>query len=102
MVDLKCERQNCKFNKSCNCTADDIDVASSTECTTYQQSDNPAKHEKDRIPQALVRHNTNVRCKAECLFARDCKCIANGITIENLDLGKKKCDCPACCTFLPK
>lgn len=101
MVDLKCERQNCKFNKSCNCTADDIDVASSTECTTYQQSDNPAKHEKDRIPQALVRHNTNVRCKAECLFARDCECIANGITIENLDLGGK-CDCPACCTFLPK
>lgn len=103
MVDLKCEREDCKYNKACNCMANGIDVSKQTECTTYEKSDNPNKHEEDKIPQALIRHNTNVRCVAPCLFENDCLCIANGITVENLTIKNKKgCPCPACATYLPK
>ena len=36
MFDLKCKRQGCKFNKSCNCTAHGINVGRETECKTYE------------------------------------------------------------------
>ena len=115
MVDLKCFKENCRFNKSCNCYAKGIDVDEITICTTFQHSNNPHKHEEDRIPQALVRHNTAVRCFAPCLFNNDGICTANGITVLNEDL--KNCNfkqnliknstgfgknCPCCSTFLPE
>lgn len=100
MVDLKCEREDCKFNKACNCTANGIDVANTTLCTTYQKSEIPHKHEQDKITQTLIRHNTVVRCCAPCLFENDKHCIANGITVIESKCNKKTC--PVCATFLPK
>lgn len=103
MVDLKCNKEDCVYNKACNCMAKGIDISKVTECTTYTKSSQPNKHEEDKIPQTLVRHNTNVRCTAPCLFENDQMCIANGITVENLNIcTTKKGTCPACATYLPK
>lgn len=106
MVDLKCQREDCKFNKNCNCMANGIDVTNKTQCSTYIKSEIKNKHEKDKIPQALVRHNTNVRCEAPCLFESNENCVANGITVlseaQNYSLNRCPAGCPACSTFLPK
>ena len=105
MVDLKCQREDCKFNKNCNCIAKGIDVTKKTQCSTYVPSQTK-KHELDKIPQALIRHNTNVRCEAPCIFESNQNCIANGITVLNCpqNYPNNQCpqNCPACSTFLPK
>ena len=117
MVDLKCFKEDCRYNKSCNCHAKGIDINNITTCSTFEHSQNPHKHEEDRIPQALVRHNTITRCNTCCLFNNDGKCTANGITIilenvknckfkQNLikNAGKtlKNEHLPCCSTYLPK
>ena len=45
MVDLKCLREDCVFNKSCNCHADKISVSDKTECQSYKPSEQKNKHE---------------------------------------------------------
>jgi len=106
MVDLKCKREDCNFNKNCNCMAEGIDVITTTACSTYTPSPDKNKHESDRIPQALIRHNTNVRCTAPCLFESNTECIANGITVLNEPekYPHSPCTkpCPCCATYLPK
>ena len=117
MVDLKCFKENCRYNKSCNCHAKGIDIDSTTVCSTFENSLNPHKHEEDRIPQSLIRHNTIARCEATCLFNSDGICTANGITIineniknckikqnliKNTDKNIKNDIYPCCSTYLPK
>ncbi|MBQ7452995.1 MAG: DUF1540 domain-containing protein [Clostridia bacterium] len=100
MVDLKCSKEDCRFNKAKNCTANKISVDECANCTSYEKSSKPHKHEEDKIPQAFVRHNTNVICSADCLFMRNCICTANGISvIEDIKTSKKA---PSCATILPK
>lgn len=94
MFDLKCKRQDCTYNKNCNCTATDVNVSNLTECKTYKPGEN--KKEKDKIPQPPARKNINVDCKAKCLFNKECLCIANGISVLTHH------DCPECATFMPK
>lgn len=95
MFDLKCKRQDCKYNHNCNCTARNIKVGRNTDCETYIQTKDQTK-EKDKITQPPMRKNINVGCEADCLFNRNCKCKANGISVMTND------GAPECCTFLPK
>ena len=95
MFDLKCKRMNCKFNKDCNCVAHKIEVAPSTTCLTYEDC-GARKKQDDKISQSPSRKNTNVSCKADCLFNDNCTCKANGISV--MTSGFK----PECCTFMPK
>ena len=95
MFDLKCKRQDCKFNHNCNCTAKNIKVGERTDCETYSESQIPNK-EKDKIAQPAMRKNINVPCDANCLFNKDCICKANGISVMTND------GSPECCTFMPE
>ena len=100
MYDLKCKRQGCTYNKNCNCTAKQIEVTKNTECKTYQPSET-MKHQEEKIGQPPIRKDIKVGCHAECLFNKEEKCIANGITVQtcNSALGEP---CPICCTFMPE
>ena len=107
MVDLKCLREDCVFNKSCNCSADKISVSNQTECQSYKPSEQKKKHEIDKIPQTPIRHNTSVSCLAPCLFENCNDCIANGITVLSYPDNVKSPpippkDKPCCATFLRK
>ena len=95
MFDLKCKRQGCKFNESCNCTAKNINIGKQTECQTYEGTIKKKK-EKDEIKQTAARKNINVDCKANCLFNENNHCIANGISVMTND------NTPECSTFMPK
>ena len=95
MFDLKCKRQGCSFNDCCNCCAKHVTVGRETECQTYRDS-GYNKKEKDEIKQTAARKNINVECRAHCLFNKDNKCHANGISIMTNDKQ------PECSTFMPK
>ena len=95
MFDLKCKRQNCKFNKDCNCSAAKVDVAKSTACLTYEDT-GLKKHQTDQIKQPPKRKNTSVKCEAKCIFNDNSTCKANGISVMTNDFN------PECCTFMPK
>ena len=95
MYELKCKREGCTFNRNCCCTAGHITVGKAADCTSYTPSEDYDKKEKSKLKQKALRQNTMVDCKATgCIFNSDCKCIANGITVETLDANK-----PECCTI---
>lgn len=96
MFDLKCKREGCTYNDCCNCRASHIDVNKKTNCTTYTPSNNPNKSEVDKIPHRLIREDTKVTCKANCLFNDGKKCCANGITVCTADTT------PSCQTYMPR
>ena len=96
MFDLKCKREGCIYNSYCNCNAHHIDVDKKTDCITYTPSENPNKKEEDKIPHKLVRKDTKVTCKADCLFNDGKKCLANGITVAT------NRNNPACQTYMPR
>lgn len=98
MYDLKCNREGCKFNKNCFCSAKQITVGKNAECTSYEASEDYHKKENSKIKQKAIRNNTMVDCKAcGCIFNSDLKCIANGICVATLAN-----NCPECCTIKVK
>ena len=96
MFDLKCKREGCKFNDCLNCNASHIEVDKKTDCVTYTPSTDPRKREEDKIPHRLIRKDTKVTCKANCLFNDGKKCLANGISVQTSD------SAPSCQTYMPR
>lgn len=97
MFDLKCKRNNCKYNKNCNCTSKEVHVNHDTSCATF----NPtlkSHNEEEKIGQPPIRKNIKVDCKADCIFKESGVCSANGITVQTC---KNRTD-PNCCTFQPE
>ena len=95
MKDLKCGLRLCKYNKGYSCVANAIEIANNTDCLTYEKSD---KKNKDMFENASefvpANYNvdTEVSCGADCLFNKDKKCMANGITIMNSEgIGDANC-----------
>lgn len=95
MYDLKCGQKNCRYNHGYSCCARNIDVSENTCCTTYCRCENNAC---DRCAETSAEFDkpdygtdTAVKCSAPCLFNRDSKCIANGITVSTADSGEAEC-----------
>lgn len=84
MKDLKCGLKDCRFNKGYCCCAECICVDEKTDCTSYEQDetkvDNTFEAAEDFAP-ADFSVDTRVACTARCLFNKDNRCIANGITV---------------------
>lgn len=97
MVDLKCKCGKCEFNHNCNCHARHIVIGRQTKCETFSRSSDENKTEhSDEISQPLVRPSVEVLCNATCLFNKQGKCLANGISVQS-DNGDVQCT-----TFLAK
>lgn len=97
MVDLKCKCGKCEYNENCNCHARHIAIDGTTKCGTFIPSKNDNKTEfSDEIAQPLVRPSVEVLCSARCLFNKQGKCLANGISV-NVE-GRT----PECETYLPQ
>ena len=84
MKDIKCGRKECKFNKGYCCCAKNIDVSAETDCLTYT----PDERKRDSLFEAAADFvpanysvDTDVHCNAKCLYNKDCKCVAGGITV---------------------
>lgn len=105
MKDLKCSLKDCKFNQGFSCIAKDINVTDGAECSSYIVSKEKVANRMFEIgsevgaPDYTV--DTLIECRADnCLFNKNSKCVANGITVlGNTDDGK---NCADCATFTPR
>ena len=98
MKDLKCGMKNCHYNKGYCCCAKEIDVNECTDCTTYSPDEEKSRslfEAGSDFVKSDYSTVTNVFCGADCIFNRDGKCIANGITV----MGQGESEA-ACLTFI--
>ena len=84
MKDLKCGLKGCKYNKGYCCCSKEINVDCNTDCTTYAPDENKRKslfEAGDEFARADYSVDTTVSCGADCVFNKDGRCVANGITV---------------------
>src|SRR5574344_9933 len=91
-MDLRCNKTNCKHNCKYSCNASEVHIAKNTDCRTYEKD---AEKNIDKLqdvsrdmfeiaPEVTeYKHNDKmcVDCHANCLFNKEGKCNANGITV---------------------
>lgn len=84
MKDLKCGLKNCRYNKGYSCCSHEISVDEGTDCRTYspdpEKRTNMFEAGEDFTP-VNYSVDTDVRCTADCVFQKQEKCVANGITV---------------------
>lgn len=102
-MDIRCRKTSCKFNDKYTCKAKEILIKKNVECAKYEKgrppvdktkwmfSDNPPVYAPQRDSSTI-----SIGCNAHCLFNDQGKCVANGITLNDI---KEK---PLCMTFLHK
>ncbi|MBE5730489.1 MAG: DUF1540 domain-containing protein [Clostridiales bacterium] len=83
MKDLKCGKKACKHNKGYCCCARKIEVANNTDCLTYEPVEKKASmfEAGSDFIKADYSVDTSVACEANCIFQKNNKCIAGGITV---------------------
>lgn len=94
MKDLKCGLKGCKYNQGYCCCAKEINVDRHTDCLTYTPDENKRKgmfESGSDFAKANYSVDTGVTCSANCIFNRDNRCIANGITVMGKDRNQAEC-----------
>lgn len=98
MRDLKCGKIDCKYNKGYSCCSKQIAVDNHTDCVTYSMDETKKRslfEAGNEFVQARFDVDTKVSCSAPCIFNKDSKCTANGITV----MGENRRDA-VCLTFV--
>lgn len=91
-MDLRCNKTNCKHNKNYSCMAKEVHIAKNTDCRTYDRDFTKTPNNLPDVSRdmfevapeiASYKHDNkmNVKCNAKCLFNKDGRCNANGITV---------------------
>lgn len=101
-MDLKCRKTSCKYNDYFTCRAKNIAIDDKLKCDSYENE--PNKKVRDTsccmfdeapkyAPQRAKKH-MRVACAAKCIFNEQGTCIANGLTINDINHE------PNCMTYL--
>lgn len=102
-MDIRCRKTGCKFNDRYTCKAKEILIKRSCECQKYERDKTKEVVDKtkwlftNKTPEYAPQRDSAtivIDCTAHCLFNQDGKCVANGITLNDI---KEK---PLCVTFL--
>ncbi|MCL2570152.1 MAG: DUF1540 domain-containing protein [Firmicutes bacterium] len=104
-MEIRCKKTDCAYNTGASCSAESIMVGGYADCETYS----PDELKKSliikngnlfEISEELVAKNTRnvpLSCRAKhCLFNRQSKCYANGITVIDDE------DDAGCATFIER
>lgn len=103
-MDIRCRKTGCRYNDRYTCKAKEILVKKNVECGKYEKGDKPPVDKtkwlfSDKPPEYAPQRDSatiGIDCNAHCLFNDNGKCVANGITLNDI---KEK---PLCVTFLRK
>lgn len=100
-MDLRCRKTECAFNNKYTCMAKSIKINDKIICSTYQKTDksepDTSKFLFDRAPEYAPQRESKtccIGCDAKCLFNKEHKCVANGITVNSI------AEKPYCVTYL--
>ncbi|MDR1138987.1 MAG: DUF1540 domain-containing protein [Clostridiales bacterium] len=94
MKDLKCGLRDCRYNKGYCCVSKKIGIDHNTDCISYTPSEHKRKslfESGEDFAPANYSVDTAIECKASCIFNKNDKCIANGITVMNTEEDKAMC-----------
>ncbi len=98
-MDIRCNKTNCKHNNHYACKAKEIHVAKNTDCQTYDRDFEKSSKNLQDVSKNMFEiapeigdfsHDDKlcVDCYANCIFNKNGKCNANGITVlENDKIG---------------
>ena len=104
-MDIRCRKTLCKYNDRFTCKAKDINVTNDVICSTFEKDESKenvqdiTKHFFEQKPEFAPQRDSktlDIKCKANCLFNHNGKCVSNGITLNAI---KEK---PYCVSFLKK
>ncbi|MGN1201626.1 MAG: DUF1540 domain-containing protein [Candidatus Caccovivens sp.] len=102
-MDIRCRKTGCQYNDRYTCKAKDILIKKNMECGQYVKGNKPVDKTKwlfsEKPPEYAPQRDSatiGIGCKAHCLFNDNGKCVANGITLN--DIHEK----PLCVTYLRK
>ena len=104
-MDIRCRKTSCKYNNKYTCMAREILIRKNCVCQQFQKDfakpvvDKTKKIFTDDPPIYAPQRDSatiGIDCKASCLFNDGGKCVANGITLNDI---KEE---PLCVTFLRK
>ena len=95
-MDIRCNKTDCKHNNKYACMAKEIHVSKNTDCRTYSKDLEKTKKNLQDVSRDMFeiapeigdfshRDKLCVDCNAKCLFNKNLKCNANGITIVEED-----------------
>ena len=100
MKDLKCALRECRYNQAYSCMAHEITVTKRANCESFTPTEKKAGNTLFEFGADMSRAkysvDTCVNCTAPCLFQKNSKCVAVGITV----LGAK--DAADCATYINK
>lgn len=103
-MDIRCRKTSCFFNDRYTCKAKGILIKRDCQCKDYVKTDKRVVDKTQKMfssdtPQYAPQRDSatiKIDCKADCLFNDGGKCVANGITLNDLE------EKPLCVTFLKK
>lgn len=102
-MDIRCRKTDCEFNERLTCNSKEILIDNNIVCKSYIKVAEKARDISKQIFEETpeigdYKHNKDMclKCKAECIFNKNKECIANGITLNDID------DIPKCITFSKK
>lgn len=102
-MDIRCRKTTCLFNDRYTCKAKGILIGEKINCKTFAKSDKEeietAETLFEKTPKYAPQRDSktmSINCRADCLFNKSGKCVANGITLNEI---KEK---PFCVTYLKK
>ena len=96
-MDIRCRKTDCKYNEGLTCLVHELNISNKNTCKEFVKgkekidiskqifSDTPPDIKDYRRVKDMDLH-----CSSECLFNREGKCIANGITINDVQ-NQAKC-----------
>lgn len=103
-MDIRCRKNLCKYNDRFTCKAKEILVDGKIICSTFVKE--PGKEELDvtkhlfeREPSYAPQRDSktlDIKCRANCLFNRNGRCVSNGITLNSI------AEKPYCISYLKK
>ena len=98
-MEIRCKKGNCKHNQNCACHAQQVEINLDVACSSYRndsakqnisiEDGNLFNVAKD-LPKQNIK-NVALECRVKnCLYNRNEKCHANGITVSD---ATREADC---------
>ena len=89
-MNIVCRKTKCKYNNNLACQSEKIFIDRELNCEQYEPIEKGSlqdisKNMLETAPEiAPFRHNKDIhiKCQANCVFNKDCHCIANGIFVN--------------------
>ena len=92
-MDIRCRKTKCKYNDRHTCKAKSILINKVDKCEKYEKKgDKPTKDTSKKmfkkVPNFAPQRDTKkmkIECKNNCVLNHEGRCVANGITINDIN-----------------